>query len=134
MPEEDAKALIPALIFLSTNANESSRTFREFFRLVMNIVTERKGNIYGVATRSTSRISAKSMKQREGRVGRLSPGAVLNLLWNSHYRDAHERMEQLPVLDYLELLAKDEVYLLNAVGFPIDTRMGTRSGTFWVCL
>ena len=60
MTEEDAKALIPAVIFLSTNTNESSRTFKESFRLVINIVKERKGNIYGIATRSTSRISAKT--------------------------------------------------------------------------
>lgn len=95
MTEEVAETLIPALIFLTTNSNESSRTFKEFFRLVINVVLERKGNIYGTATRSTSRILAKSMKQRAGRVGRLWPGAVYNLIYSSRDRDAHGRMEQL---------------------------------------
>ena len=126
MSEEAVLRLIPALIFLTTNSNESSRTFKEVFRLVINVVLERKGNIYGGATRSTSRISAKNMKQRAGRVARLSAGVVKHLLQNDRDRDAHESMEQMPVFDYLELLAKDEVHLLNVVASPLDTRMGLK--------
>lgn len=92
---EVVEALIPAILFLTTNTNESSRTFDGFFRLVLNMAEERKGNIYGVACRQTLRVSAKSMKQREGRVDRLTPGSVIHILWDPHDRDAHSIMKQV---------------------------------------
>ena len=44
--QEDADALIPAFFFCTTNSNESSRTFPEFCKLVLNTARERKGNVY----------------------------------------------------------------------------------------
>ena len=35
-------------------------------------------------------------------------------------------MEQVKVVDYLHLLAKDEVRLLNTLGSPVDSRMGMK--------
>ena len=73
MSRELVEALIPAILLLTTNTNESSRTFDNFYRLVLNMAFARKGNIYGVACRQTLRVSNKSMKRREGGVGRLTP-------------------------------------------------------------
>lgn len=108
--EDDAKvnAFVAMFIVFTTNASESSITFKRRYMLEVDICQEKKGNVYGGASRNAVMVTEERAKQRKGRVSRVSPGCCITTRYDEWDRFAHPRVGQTEIMALIEFIFDDK--------------------------